>query len=310
MTEDKQDRELRGSNETHKPDDQLSDIKEVRRLMQHTINTLNKLDAGMADINRRVNRRDHGENTRFFATFIVLTVVIILAFFFYFRSATANYSDRYAVLEQHKNYLQKEVADLKEKISAIENGDIKAYNLYLALKEGDPDYAFKLYGEFNLSSLSRLERTIIENETSLIKQKAAIKKYEEGDVLFKRKSYEAAVGKFKESLDISSTGDHVPTMFYLTSLAYYRMKDYNKAAISFERFLFINTKKDFQKDRAELLLGVCYEKMNQLERAKNFYIQSMKENRYNRYYPTIRDRLANIEKKLAKQQQQKDVSEL
>ncbi|MBO4441831.1 hypothetical protein J5834_06900, partial [bacterium] len=194
-------------------------------------------------------------------------------------------------------------------IYSIENGDIKAYNLYLALKEGDPDYAFKLYGEFNLSSLSRLERTIIDNETSLIKQKAAIKKYEEGDVLFKRKSYEAAVDKFKESLDISSTGDHIPTMFYLTSMAYYRLKDYNKAAIAFERFLFINTKKDFQKDRAELLLGVCYEKMNQLERAKNFYIQSMTENRHNRYYPTIRDRLANIEKKLAKQQQQKEYEE-
>ena len=69
------------------------------------------------------------------------------------------------------------------------------------------------------------------------------------------------------------------------------------------------SKKDFQKDRAELLLGVCYEKMNQLERAKNFYIQSMTENRHNRYYPTIRDRLANIEKKLAKQQQQKEYEE-
>lgn len=309
MTEDRNEKELQSRNEATKSEGQLSDIKEIRRLMQHTINTMNKLDAEMADINRKVNRRDHGENTRFFATFVVLAIVIILAFFFYFRSTAANYSDRYAVLEQHNNYLQKEVADLKEKIYSIENGDIKAYNLYLALKEGDPDYAFKLYGEFNLSSLSRLERTIIDNETSLIKQKAAIKKYEEGDVLFKRKSYEAAVDKFKESLDISSTGDHIPTMFYLTSMAYYRLKDYNKAAIAFERFLFINTKKDFQKDRAELLLGVCYEKMNQLERAKNFYIQSMTENRHNRYYPTIRDRLANIEKKLAKQQQQKEYEE-
>lgn len=309
MTEARKEQEPASSNETQKPEGQLSDIKEIRRLMQHSINTMNKLDAEMADISRRVNRRDHGESTRFFATFVVLAIVIILAFFFYFRSTAANYSDRYAVLEQHNKYLQKEVTDLKEKIYSIENGDIKAYNLYLALKEGDPDYAFKLYGEFNLSSLSRLERTIIDNETSLIKQKAAIKKYEEGDVLFKRKSYEAAVDKFKESLDISSTGDHIPTMFYLTSLAYYRLKDYNKAAIAFERFLFINTKKDFQKDRAELLLGVCYEKMNQLERAKNFYIQSMTENRYNRYYPTIRDRLANIEKKLAKQQQQKEFEE-
>ena len=278
----------------------LDDSREIRRLMTHIMNNQNSLDAAIKEINRKINTKEQNQATRYFATFVILGIVIILSFFFYFRSQTANYENQSRIREEHNKYLEKEVDELKNKIFSMENNDILAYNLYLALKEGDPDNAFKLYKEFNLSALSRLERTIIDNETSMIKQKAALQKYDEGETLFKRKSYEAAIDRFKESLDISSTGDHISNLFYLTALSYYRMKDYNKAAIAFERFLFIYTKKDLPKDRSELLLGVCYEKMNQLERAKNFYEQSMRENRHNRFFPTIRDRVKNIEKKMEK----------
>ena len=278
----------------------LDDSREIRRLIMYMTNRQNNIESALNEINRKINTKEQSQATRYFVTFIILGIVIILSFFFYFRSQTANYENQSNIREEHNKYLEKEVAELKDKIFSMENNDIKAYNLYIALKEGDPDNAFKLYKEFNLSALSRLERTIIDNETSMIKQKAALQKYEEGETLFKRKSYEAAIDRFKDSLDISSTGDHISNLFYLTALSYYRMKDYNKAAIAFERFLFIYTKKDLPKDRSELLLGVCYEKMNQLDRAKNFYEQSMRENRHNRFFPTIRDRVKNIEKKMEK----------
>jgi tetratricopeptide (TPR) repeat protein len=303
MAEEKTKPVQSSQNSNSKP---MDDVKEIRTLLMKSINSLNGLDVAIKEINQKVNRKDQNEANRFYITFVILGIVMILAFFFYFRAEVVKVTEKYTLLQEHNEYLEKEVEELKEKLFSLENNDIKAYNLYLALKEGDPDHAFKLYGEFNLSALSRLERLIIDKETSLIKQKAAVQKYDEGEILFKRKSYEAAVDRFKESLEISSTGDHIPNLFYLTSLSYYRMKDYNKAAIAFERFLFINTKKDYQKDRAELLLGVCYEKLNQWDRAKNFYIQSMKDNRYNRYYPTIRDRLKNIEKKLEKQKAGED----
>lgn len=282
------------------------DIKEIRTLVMRSINNQSSIDAAIKEINQKVNKKEVGETNRFFVTFIILVIITVLSFFFYFRAEVVKVTEKYDILDQHNEYLEKEVTELKEKLFSLENNDIKAYNLYLALKEGDPDHAFRLYGEFNLSALSRLERLVIDKETSLIKLKAATKKFEEGEILFKRKSYETAVDKFRESLEISSTGDHIPDLFYLTSLSHYRMKDYNKAAIAFERFLFINTKKGYHKDRAELLLGVCYEKLNQWERAKNFYVQSMKDNRYNRYYPTIRDRLRNIERKLEKQKAAED----
>ena len=278
----------------------LDDSREIRRLMTHIMNNQNSLDAAIKEISRKVNTKEQNQATRYFVTFVILGIIIILSFFFYFRSQSMNYANQSRIREEHNKYLEKEVDELKNKIFSMENNDIKAYNLYLALKEGDPDNAFKLYREFNLSALSRLERTIIDNETSMIKQKAALQKYDEGETLFKRKSYEAAIDRFRESLDISSTGDHIANLFYLTALSYYRMKDYNKAAIAFERFLFIYTKKDLPKDRSELLLGVCYKKMNQLERAKNFYEQSMRDNRHNRFFPTIRDRVKNIEKKMEK----------
>ncbi|HNW81741.1 MAG TPA: tetratricopeptide repeat protein [bacterium] len=279
----------------------LDDIKEMRKLLMRSLNSVSSLDASIKDIGKKINSKDQGEANKFFIAISLLGLVIILAFFFYFRTKVVTISERYDLLQKENDYLKKEISDQKEKLAAVENNDIKAYNLYLALKEGEPDQAFKLYREFNLSALSRLERMIIDSETSLIKQKTAVKKFEEGNILFNRKSYETAIDKFKESLEISSSGEHVANLFYLTSLCYYRMKDYNKAAISFERFLFVNSKKDFQKDRAELLLGVCYEKMNQPDRAKNFYAQILKDNRYNRYYPTIRDRYKNIDKKLEKQ---------
>lgn len=302
MSDNEKKNELREKKEERKE----KDIREIRKLVISSLNSVNALDASIKEIKSRVNRRDKGEANKFYATLGILGFVIILAFFFYFRAEVTTVSEQLNLLKKHNTYLKTEVSEHKEKLASIENNDIKAYNLYLALKEGDPDHAFKLYGNFNLSALSRLERLIIDGEVSLIKLKAAVKKFEEGDVLFKRKSYEAAIDRFKESLEISSTGDHVPRLFYLTALSYYRTKDYNKAAIAYERFLFITTEKGYQKDRAELLLGVCYEKLKQWTRAMNFYKQVMKENRYNRYYPTIRDRLKNIQKKLAKQKENSD----
>ena len=302
MTEDKS----RNIKQPEKKEHALDDIKEMRKLIMRSLNSVSSLDASIKDIGKKINSRDQGEANKFYAAVALLGLVIILAFYFYFRTKVVTISERYDLLQKQNEYLKKEISDQKEKLAAVENNDIKAYNLYLALKEGEPDQAFKLYREFNLSALSRLERMIIDGETSLIKQKTAVNKFEEGNILFNRKSYEAAIDKFKESLEISSSGDHVPNLFYVTSLCYYRMKDYNKAAISFERFLFVNSKKDFQKDRAELLLGVCYEKMNQPDRAMNFYAQVLKDNRYNRYYPTIRDRYKNLSKKLEKQRDGED----
>ncbi|HRZ80175.1 MAG TPA: tetratricopeptide repeat protein [bacterium] len=302
MAEDKS----RNTKQPEKKEHTLDDIKEMRKLIMRSLNSVSSLDASIKDIGKKINSRDQGEANKFYAAIALLGLVIILAFYFYFRTKVVTISERYDLLQKQNEYLKKEISDQKEKLAAVENNDIKAYNLYLALKEGEPDQAFKLYREFNPSALSRLERMIIDGETSLIKQKTAVKKFEEGNILFNRKSYEAAIDKFKESLEISSSGDHVPNLFYITSLCYYRMKDFNKAAISFERFLFVNSKKDFQKDRAELLLGVCYEKMNQPDRAMNFYAQILKDNRYNRYYPTIRDRYKNLYKKLEKQRDGED----
>jgi tetratricopeptide (TPR) repeat protein len=90
------------------------------------------------------------------------------------------------------------------------------------------------------------------------------------------------------------------------STAYYRAEETEKAAIAFERFLFVNTEKGFTKDKAELLLGVCYEKMKQYDRAINFYRQVIQDNKASRYRPTIRDRMRNIEKKIEKQKTPED----
>ena len=139
---------------------------------------------------------------------------------------------------------------------------------------------------------------MIDNEVNLIRQKAALIKFEKANSLFQRKSYEAAIQKFNESLKISSTGDHIPTLFYNTALSQYRLKQYDKAAITFDRFLFVNTEKGFFKDKAELLLGVCYEKIKQFDRAMNFYNKVLSDNKYHRFKPTIKARLKIIEGKV------------
>ncbi len=280
---------------------QLDDIKEIRKLIIRSLNSVNSLESTVGQIAGKINRKDQSETNKFYISFILLGVIIILAFFFYFRTEVTSYKEKYDILELHQDYLKREIEELKEKLITIENNNIKAYNLYLTLKEGNPERAFEMYKDFNLSALSRLERLVIDSEMSLIKQKAALKKFEEAKTLFRRKSYEAAVERFNESLDISTTGNHVPSLFYLTALSHYRMKDYNKAAITFERFLFVNTERGYEKDKAELLLGVSYERMRQYERAKNFYIQVLEENRHNRFHPTLRDRIKLLERRLEKQ---------
>jgi len=278
-----------------------SDIKELRKLLVQSLNTINAVDASIRQIAARVGQKDRAEFNKSFFLLVLLTIVIILSFFFYFRAQVTHISDKLASAYKQNESLQKEIKDLKDKIIAAENTDVKAFNLYLAFKEGDPDQAIKMYSEFNLSSLSRLERYVIETEVGLIKQKAALKKYEEGMTLFHRKSYLAAVERFEESLKISGVGKHVPSLFYHMSLAYYRANEIEKAAITFERFLFVNTEKGLTKDKAELFLGVCYERMKQYDRAINFYRQVLQDNKYSRYGPTIRERLRALLKKLEKQ---------
>ncbi len=280
---------------------QTSDIRELRKLVVQSLNTINMVDASLRQVASKISQKDRSELNKSFFLLVLLAVVIVLAFFFYFRAEVRHVSDNLMNSQKQNENLQKEIRELKDKIIAAENTDVKAFNLYLAFKEGDPDQAIKMYSEFNLSALSRLERYIIESEVNLIKQKAALKKYEEGMTLFDRKSYRAAVEHFEESLKISGVGKHVPSLFYYLSLAHYRSGDIEKAAIAFERFLFVNTEKGLTKDKAELFLGVCYERMKQYDRAINFYRQVLQTNKYSRYGPTIRERLRALQKKLEKQ---------
>lgn len=285
---------------------QLSDIKEIRKLVVQSLNVANALDISLRALNTKVNQKDKSELNKSFFLLVLLGVVIVLSFFFYFRAEVTHFKEKLGTAAKQNEYLQKDIKELKDRLATSENTDIKAFNLYLAFKEGDPDQAIKRYAEFNLSALSRLERFVIETEVNLIKQKAAINKYEEGVTLFNRKSYLAAVERFEESLKISGVGKHVPSLFYYTSTAYYRANEIEKAAIAFERFLFVNTEKGLTKDKAELLLGVCYERMKQYERAVNFYQQVLKDNKYSRFGPTIRDRMRNLQKKIEKQKNMED----
>ena len=284
----------------------LGDIKELRKLVVQSLNVIHSLDASMRTVTAKVSQKDRAEVNKSFFLLVLLALVVVLAFFFYFRAEVTHYQEKLASSQKQDEFLQKEIKELKDRIAAAENTDVKAFNLYLAFKEGDPDQAIKMYSEFNLSALSRLERYIIETEVNLIKQKAAIKKYDEGMTLFDRKSYLAAVEKFNDSLKISGIGKHVPNLFYMMSTAYFRAGETEKAAIAFERFLFVNTEKGLTKDKAELLLGVCYEKMKQYERAVNFYRQVLNDNKASRFRPTIRDRLVSLEKRLEKQKQQEE----
>lgn len=281
--------------------DNINDIKEIRKLIIQNLNTLNSVEVSLKTITQNVTKKDRTEANRTFVMMILLGIVIITAFFFYFRSEVTRYKEKLANEIKLEEQLRKDIKELRDKVTESENNNIKAYNLYLALKEGDQDSAVKMYGDFNLSSLSRLERFIIEGQVNMIKQSVAMKKFEEGQTLFNRKSYLSAVEKFNESLAVSSTGKHIPTLFYLSSMSYYRVKDFSKAAISFERYLFVNTEKGLTRDKAELMLGVCYEKMKQYDRAVNFYNRVLTSSKNFSYKPTIRDRLKIMEKKLEKQ---------
>lgn len=283
-----------------KQDRTVSDLRELRTIVVKNLNTVGKLETAVRELSRTVSTKDRANGLKPIITTLIIVFFIILSFFFYFRREATQHQGTIELMKRQEEYLKKDLKEMKEKFFDMENSDIQAYNLYITLKEGSPDKAFKMYGKFNLTALSRLERLVIDHEVSLIRQKAAVDKYEEAMTLFRRKSYQAAVARFKESLDISSTGDHIATLFYQTALSQYRMKEYNKAAITFERFLFINTKNGFERDKAELLLGVCFERLKQYVRAINFYKQTLKDNKYSRFKPTIRDRIKILQKRIEK----------
>lgn len=276
-----------------------NDMKEIRKIVIQNLNTVKSLETSLREIKTSVKSKNR-ENKREYIFITLFITVIILAFYFYFSAQSSYGQEKYELMKEEQNYLKTNIKELKTNVAEMENSDIKAYNLYLALKGVSPDKALKRYSNFNLSSLSRLERLVIDRDVSMIRLKAALIKYEEAETLFKRKSYEAAIRTYGESLKITSTGDHVTTIFYHTSLSYYRLKQYDKASIAFERYLFASTKPNFEKDKAELLLGVCYEKQKQYKRAYDFYRQLLIDNRRSRFKSTIVDRMKNISRKLAK----------
>ena len=283
----------------------IKDIEEIRKLIIQNLNLSKSVAASMKSISDKIGNKEQSETLKTLIVTIGFSIVVIVAFFFYFKAEVSYTKDKLSLVKKQTKYLKKDIEEQKNKLATIENNNIKAYNLYITLKEGDPAKALQMYNKMDLSTFSRLERMIVDNKINMIRQKAALKKFEEGNTLFNRKSYEAALKKYKESLEISSTGEHVPKIFYNMALAFYRLKQYSKAAITFERFLFVNTKKSFEKDKAELLEGVCFEKMKQFIRAVNFYTQILKENKLHRFKPTIRDRLKRLLKKLQKQKEER-----
>ncbi len=279
-----------------------SDIRELRKLVINNLNSIHSLEASFKNVEKVLLKKGvSSEETKSFVLVVMLGIVIVIAFFFYFRAESARYQDKISILTKQEKFIKTELTEIKERMSEMENNDIKAFNLYITLKEGEPDKAMKMYEDFNLSALSRLERLLIDTEMNVIKLKAALKKFSDGKNLFKIKSYEAAVSKFDDSLKISQTGDHIPELFYFTAISQYRQRQFDKAAITFDRFLFVNREKGLTKDKAELLLGVCYEKMKQYDRALNFYHQVLRDNRLSSFRPTIIDRIKIMEKKLMKE---------
>lgn len=278
-------------------DRQKNGENELKKIASNTYNTVNSLKTNVETILQRVSERESKENKNLLVVTVVFTLIIITSFFFYFRSESSNLREQLERQMKHNEYLANDLENMKKKMQDAEDSNIKAHNLYIALQKGEPDEALMMYNDFNLSSLSRLERLVIDNKARLIKEKAALKRYKQGMTLFNRKSYKSAITNFEESLEMSSTGEHVPALFYHMGLSQYRLKEYSKAAITFDRFLFVSPEKGFTYDKAELLLGICYEKMKQYTRAVNFYKQVLSDQKLHRFRPTIEERIKILLKK-------------
>ena len=150
-----------------------------------------------------------------------------------------------------------------------EKQDLEQRVMTLESELGDKDGEItQLRKELDERSLKMSE---LENLLADLQSEPAVSDYETGYQAayaeYGAKNYEAAISSFEQLLQQDSNNDLSDNCQYWIGESYYGMGMYQRALLEFEKvFGFIDSNKE---DAAQLKIALCYEKMNQMDNAKD-----------------------------------------
>lgn len=155
-------------------------------------------------------------------------------------------------------------SDLSQLQSELSQRDVEIENLKAAIAEKD-------------RQIQNLERMKAEKQQAASKapssQPAAAGKsssfanvYTEALALYNARKYQQALAMFDDLLARNESNDLVDNAQYWKGECYYGLRDYNQAALEFQKvFMFSNSNK---LDDAQLKLGLCYLRLGDRDRAR------------------------------------------
>jgi len=167
-----------------KRDRTASDLRELRTIVIKNLNTVGKLETAVRDLSRAVSAKERQNDRRPLITMLVIVFFIIVSFFFYFRREVVQHKDKIDIMERQEEYLKKDLDEMKEKFFDMESSDIQAYNLYVALKEGAPDKAFKCMETLILPLSLDLSDWLSTTKSALFVKKLPLKNMRKGTHCF------------------------------------------------------------------------------------------------------------------------------
>tara|TARA_B100000470_G_scaffold206873_1_gene182565 strand:- start:505 stop:1329 length:825 start_codon:yes stop_codon:yes gene_type:complete len=206
-----------------------------------------------------------------------------------FRQAVSSKSQQDSitvVIMKRINTLNNKIAKLENQAKFMDSTSLEIYNKLVMIE----NKIVTLTNSYNEMSKMKSGKSInLEPQFNAAKYK---KHYMKGLGHFQNQEYDSAIKGFSELVTSDATNDLADNCQYWLAECYYSKKDFKRAIGEFTKvFNYAGTDKD---DDAQLKLGLAYQSMGSIEKAKEEFQRLIDYFPGSEYYPKAKDALRKL----------------
>ena len=207
-----------------------------------------------------------------------------------FRQAVSSKSQQDSitvVMMKRINTLNNKIATLENQSKFMDSTSLEIYNKLVMLE----NKIVTLTNSYNEMSMMKSGKNLdVEPKFNSVKYK---KHYMKSLGYFQNQEYDNAIKGFTELVKSDATNDLADNCQYWLAECYYSKKDFKRAVGEFAKvFNYAGTDKD---DDAQLKLGLSYQSMGSIEKAKQEFQRLIDYFPGSEYYPKAKDALRKLD---------------
>ena len=190
------------------------------------------------------------------------------------------------VMMKRINTLNNKIAKLETQAKFMDSTSLEIYNKLVMIE----NKIVTLTNSYNeMSQMKSGTQSLIEPQFNAAKYK---KHYMKSLGYFQNQEYDNAIKGFSDLVSSDATNDLADNCQYWLAECYYSKKDFKRAIGEFVKvFNYAGTDKD---DDAQLKLGLSYQSMGSIEKAKNEFQRLIDYFPGSEYYPKAKDALRKL----------------